>query len=262
MIRLEAHHVSFKIKGKTLVDDVSFALRQGELLAVVGPNGAGKSTLLKLLCGDLRVWGGDVMLWGRPLAAWPVREQAQLRAVLPQNSTLTFPFTALEVVLMGRIPHNNGVNRQADAEIAAAALHRVGMSHLAERLYPTLSGGERQQVQLARVLAQLGEDGGERGRVLLLDEPTTSLDLAHQHHTLCLAREYATMGVAVLAILHDLNLAAQYADRILMLKQGRLREIGTPEQVLTSHTIQDVFATPTVVMPHPQNQRPMVVPVL
>lgn len=262
MVRLEAHHVSFKIKGKTLVSDVSFALLRGELLAVVGPNGAGKSTLLKLLCGELRLWGGEVKLAGRLLSEWSVQERAHLRAVLPQSSTLTFPFTALEVVLMGRIPHNNGVNQPRDYQIAATTLHQVGMSHLAERLYPTLSGGERQQVQLARVLAQLGEDGGERGRVLLLDEPTASLDLAHQHSALRLAREYAAMGVAVLAILHDLNLAAQYADRILMLKEGRLKEIGTPEQVLTSRTIKDVFATPAVVIPHPQNQRPMVVPML
>lgn len=257
---LEAHHLSFKIRQKTLLDNVSFDLQPGELLAVIGPNGAGKSTLLRLLCGELQPGGGEIRLLGRPLAKWQVAEQAQIRAVLPQSSSLAFPFTALEVVLMGRTPHNNGVNRHQDSEISMAALHHLGIVHLAEQLYPTLSGGERQQVQLARVLAQIWDSGTKPGRLLFLDEPTNSLDLAHQHNSLRIARDFARAGTAVLAILHDLNLAAQYADRVMMLKAGRLVQIGRPEVVFTDGNILDVFNTPTLVMPHPESQRPMVIP--
>jgi len=255
-----ARRLHVAIGAKALLADVSLDVRGGEVVAVVGPNGAGKSTLRKVLCGDLTPSGGEVLMNERALTEWPLIERARSRAVLPQDSSLSFPFTVLEVVLMGRTPHVRGTEEPRDYEIARAALEAVEARHLEERLYPTLSGGERQRVQLARVLAQIWEaNGTNEARYLLLDEPTSSLDLAHQHSTLSIARRFAREGVGVLVILHDLNLAAQYADRIVMLRDGRMVASGPPAEVLTREAIQATFSMPVAVMKHPYLDCPLVI---
>lgn len=239
---LAAHQASYRIGRQWLLEQVSLALRPGELLALLGPNGAGKSTLLRLLTGEARPTRGGITLDGRPLQDWPSRALARRRAVLPQSSVLAFPFTVLEVVLLGRTPHCVGSERERDRDIAWQALAAADIVPLAERLYTTLSGGERQRVQLARVLAQIWEpprDG--EVRYLLLDEPVASLDLAHQHGVLALTHRLSREGVGVLAVLHDLNLAAQYADRVAMLASGRLQAVGAPRQVLTEERVEQVF---------------------
>lgn len=258
---LEARQVSFAIRSKLLVEAVSLEIQPGQITAVVGPNGAGKSTLLKLLCGDLQPNHGEVWLSGRPLKQWPAIEQARRRAILPQSSALSFPFTALEVVLMGRMPHCRGLEGAHDYKIARLALTKTESLHLQNRLYPTLSGGEQQRVQLARVLAQIWEPLPEGDRFLLLDEPTNNLDLAHQHHTLRLAKKLAYEGLGVLTILHDLNLAAQYADQVLALKAGRTVAVGPPSQIFTPETIFNAFDLSALVLPHPQHNCPLIVPV-
>ncbi|MEM7117545.1 MAG: heme ABC transporter ATP-binding protein [Chloroflexota bacterium] len=255
---LTANNLGFTVGRKAILQDVSVELAAGELLAVVGPNGAGKSTLLKLLTGDIRPSSGEVMLEKRPLSQWSRADLAKRRAVLLQQSHLTFAFSVLEVVLMGRIPHNSGVESDNDYAIAEEALDFVGLTDFADRVYPTLSGGEQQRVQLARILAQIWEPPAAGHRYLLLDEPTASLDLAYQQQTLKIARRFAMEGTAVLAILHDLNLAAQFADRILMLKGGTITAVGTPAEVLTSQTIETVFDTPVHVLTHPETKRPLV----
>jgi iron complex transport system ATP-binding protein len=228
---------------------------------VVGPNGAGKSTLLRVLSGDLRAYDGTVALLGRPLRAWAPDALARARAVLPQESTLTFPFSALEVVMLGRTPHGGSVGAHARA-ICLEALAAVAMDAMAERLYPTLSGGERQRVQLARVLAQIWRAAdAPGGRVLFLDEPIASLDLAQQHRALAVARRFAADGVAVLVVLHDLNLAAQHADRVAVLRDGALAAVGAPEAVLTPALVERVFGIPVAVVPHPAGGRPVLVPI-
>jgi iron complex transport system ATP-binding protein len=174
---------------------------------------------------------------------------------------LTFDFSAVEVVLMGRTPHNNGHESSHDWKIAAAALESVGLDVIAERAYPTLSGGEQQRVQLARVLAQIWDKPSTGERYLLLDEPTTSLDIAHQHSTLRLARRFTNEGTAVLAVLHDLNLAAQYADKIVMLKNGRTIFAGSPNETITADGVQQVFDMAVQVMHHPKYGFPLVLPV-
>ena len=258
---IEARHLRVNVgRSKALLDDVSLNVCAGEVLAVVGPNGAGKSTLRKALCGDLRPSRGEVLMNGRPLADWSLMERARTRAVLPQDSTLNFPFTVFEVVLMGRTPHVRGAEGARDYEIAREALEAVEAGHLKERLYPTLSGGERQRAQLARVLAQIWEPHPDHARYLLLDEPTSNLDLSHQHSTLEIARRFAREGVGVLVVLHDLNLAALYADRIVMLKDGRAIASGTPAEVLTRETIKDTFAMPVLVIKHPGSDHPLVIP--
>ena len=256
---LVARRVSVVAGGHELLSEVDCAIRPGELLGVVGPNGAGKSTLLKLLCGDLAPSSGEILLEGRPLRAWKNLEQAKRRAVLPQDSQLSFPFTALEVALMGRSPHVRGAECARDTAIAYETLEVAKALALADRLYPTLSGGEKQRVQLSRVLAQIWEAPETGSRYLLLDEPTNNLDLAHQHGILRIARLLAREGAGVFAVLHDLNLAAQYADRVLLLHGGRVAAAGTPREVLTEALIHATFDTPVVVTVHPCLDCPLVV---
>ena len=263
-VLLAADHLTVRRGGRTVLTGVSLDLRAGELTAIVGPNGAGKSTLLGTLTGDLRRHDGTVTLLGTPLARWAPGALARVRGVLPQESTLAFPFSALEVVMLGRAPHGGAVAPRA-REICIAALDAVGMAEHALRLYPQLSGGERQRVQLARVLAQIWEPpaaatGPAHGRLLFLDEPTAALDLAQQHRALAVARRLAAQGVAVLAVLHDLNLAAQHADRIGVLHAGRLVALGDPATVLTPGTVRAVFGMPVAVVPHPAGGRPVLVP--
>lgn len=256
---LEACAIRVVVGGAPLLDDVALNVAPGDVVAIIGPNGAGKSTLLRALAGDVQPADGTVRLLGRPLHAWPVQEQARRRAVLPQQSTLAFAFTAREVVLLGRVPHSGGAAGPRDVAIAEAALEAVDAGHLADRWYTTLSGGEQQRVHLARVLAQIWEPIDDQPRFLLLDEPTNNLDLAHQHHTLALARRWARQSVGVVVVLHDLNLAAQYADRLVLLYAGRVVAVGTPADVLTPAQIAAVFGLPVQVLAHPSFPGPLVV---
>lgn len=256
---LEARNLGVRMGGNMLVDGVSLTVEPGQVLAVVGPNGAGKSTLLRTLSGEIAPDQGAVFFNERPLTEWKAREQAQMRAVLPQSSTLSFAFRVLDVVLMGRTPHIHGAESHHDIQIARDALTTVEMADFAARSYTTLSGGEQQRVHLARVLAQIWEESPLGPRYLLLDEPTTSLDLAHQHRTLQIARRSAGQGVGVLAVLHDLNLAARYADQVLVMREGRSLISGSPHAVFTPETIEAAFDTPVLVIPHPRFDCPLIV---
>jgi iron complex transport system ATP-binding protein len=245
---LEAREVSYAVGGRPLVDGVTLAVQAGEVLAVVGPNGAGKSTLVKLLAGDLEPAAGEVLLEGRPLRAYPVRELARRRAVLPQQTVLQFAFTAEQVVELGTSARR-GEREDGDVH---EAMSRTDVLHLAPRSFPTLSGGEQARVSLARVLVQ-------RTRVVLLDEPTTSLDVRHQELVMRLARSLAGGDRAVAVVLHDLNVAAAYADRVAVLRDGRLAACGTPWEVLTGPRLSELFECPLVVLPHPCRSCPLVV---
>ncbi len=231
---------------RVLIEDLSLSLAPGEVLGLLGPNGAGKSTVLAGLCGDLVPIAGSAVLDGRPLADWSRGDLARRRAVLPQASRMAFSFPVRDIVGMGVLPGSGAV----PATLVAEALSRADVAHLAGRDYVTLSGGEQQRVQLARVLAQLWSGAGPR--YLLLDEPTASLDLAHQLAVLELARALARdEGFGVLAIVHDLGLAARAADRLALLKDGRLVAAGPPGEVLDSATIARVFGVTARVLPHP-----------
>lgn len=253
MLRVENLQIS---RGRKIVlADLNLELRPGEVLGVLGPNGAGKSTLLGALCGELRADQGKVLLDQRQIGEWEGAHRAQRLAVLPQTSTLDFAFSVEEVVGMGRLPHQTG--RQRDEEVVAAALHAADVGHLAGRRYTALSGGERQRVHLARVLAQLWP--GEAGQTLLLDEPTSMLDPLHQHTTLQAVRAFADHGAAVLVILHDLNLAARYCDRILLLDNGRPHALDTPQQVLRPESLKAVFGLDVLVQAHPERGHPLII---
>lgn len=246
-------------RGRAL-GPLSLELMPGEVLAVVGPNGAGKSTLLSALSGELRCTVGEVVLDGQPLLKWPSRERALRLGVLPQESSLGFGFTVLEVALLGRSPYASRGEGSVDMEVALAALDVMDIRHLASRPYTSLSGGERQRAQLARVLAQLWDAPADGHRYLLLDEPTSSLDLAHQHLVLEEAARFAHQGGAVLAVLHDLNLAARYAHRIAVLAGGRLVELGSPSQVLRAELIASTFGLQVQVVEWPDVSGPLVIP--
>ena len=254
------HDITVQIGDATLVEDASAAIRPGALTAIIGPNGAGKTTLLRVASGELAPVAGTVRMDDRALDGLPPRQQARQRAVMPQQSQLHFAFSVLEVVLMGRTPHlQGGGETKRDWQIAEAALDAVDMAAFAERSFPTLSGGEQQRVHLARALAQIWSPPADGSRYLLLDEPTASLDLAHQHNVLQAARGLATDGVGVLAILHDLNLAAQYADHVVVMRQGRVHAQGAPDAVFTPTCIHDVFGWPVCVLDHPTQSCPLIV---
>lgn len=255
---LTADNLGVRRGQRWVLEGLSLQLRAGEVLGVLGPNGAGKSTLLGGLCGELSADAGHVLLDDRALAAWAGVERARRVAVLPQASTLEFGFSVEQVVSMGRLPHRSGQAR--DAEVVAAALAATDCGHLQQRSYLALSGGERQRVHLARVLAQLWpEPGGVATGTLLLDEPTSMLDPFHQHTTLQAIRTFAAAGAAVLLILHDLNLAARYCDRILLLEQGKVAALGTPAQVLQAERLKQVFGLEVLVQAHPELGHPLII---
>jgi iron complex transport system ATP-binding protein len=258
---LIGNNLTVRISDKTLVNNVSITVEPGEIYAVIGPNGAGKSTLLRAITGDIQPESGQVLMDGIPLKRWKRRDRARVRGILAQSNTLNFGFSVLQVVLMGRSPHSGGRENRRDYAIARDALDACEVLHLEDRVYTTLSGGERQRVQLARVLAQIWEPSPDHPRYLLMDEPTNNLDLTHQHSTLKRARQFAQAGTAVFVILHDLNLAAEYADKILLINQGETHAIGTPQTVLTPQNIFDTFKMRIVVTAHPLNNRPLIVPV-
>ncbi|ACJ01204.1 heme ABC transporter ATP-binding protein [Rhodospirillum centenum] len=224
--------------GRTLLDRVDLSLDPGAFTVILGPNGAGKSTLLRALCGDLKPARGRVTLDGADVWRLGPVELARRRAVLPQDISVSFPFPAREVVGWGvrDLPP-----AAADA-LVARALAAADAAHLADRPVTRLSGGERRRVHLARALAQAwAADRPDLRAVLLLDEPTAGLDPRHQHLVLRLAADLARQGMAVAAVLHDLDLAARYADRVMLLADGRLVALGPPSAVLTPDTIRTVF---------------------
>ncbi len=258
---LSGDQLSVVIDGLVLVDIDALQVEPGLLLGMVGPNGAGKSTALRVLSGEQTPTTGRVVMNGTSLADWPARERALTRAVLPQSSSLNFAFRVSDVVLMGRCPHSGNTSTADDMDIAGQAMQMTDTAHLAERIYTDLSGGEKQRVHLARVLSQLWTDETTEPKYLLLDEPTSALDLAHQHQILSIVRAFAQQhNVGVLVILHDLNLAAMYVDRLVMLRQGRVHAAGTPAEVLDAATVEAVFDYPVTIGEHPGRKGcPMVI---
>ncbi len=254
MTGAELRGVGVSIGGRRILDGVDLAVRPGELVALIGPNGAGKSTALGVLAGDTEPDTGSALIAGRDARTLKVTELGRLRAVLLQQKGVSFSYPVREVVAMGRMPWARTPQSDDDEAIVTDALERTATAHLADRDVTTLSGGELARVSLARVLAQ-------RCPIVLLDEPTDALDLGHQEQVLTLATGLARAGGAVLAVLHDLNLAAAYADRVVLLSGGRVVADGTPEEVLTAERLAAVYAYPVEVIPHPGTGAPLVLPV-
>ena len=252
---ISAHHISVKFADTTILDNVSINLNPGEVTALLGPNGAGKSTLLKVLSGELKT-KANLRYFGQSRDVWTPAKLAMHLGLVPQHSTLSFPFLASEVVELGAIPLKLS-NREIKA-LAKHYLNTVDMLPLASRPYPSLSGGEKQRIHFARVLSQLHHAKGQT--ILMLDEPTSALDLAHQHNTLALAREMATKNnAAVIVVLHDLNLASQYSDRIIVLNQQKIVADGSPWDAITSEMISDVYGYDVIITEHPKKGFPLVI---
>jgi iron complex transport system ATP-binding protein len=249
---VRARDVACVLRGARILDGVDLDVAAGELVAVVGPNGAGKSTLLRLLAGDLTPTEGSVEMAGTPLGRLSRAELARCRAVMPQHTTIGFGFTVRQVVEMGCHPWHTA--SEGPAEVVADSLERVGIADLGERTFRTLSGGERALATFARVLAQCTP-------LLLLDEPTASLDLHHQERVMRIARDVADGGGAVVVVAHDLNLAAAYADRLCLLHRGSVVATGAPWATLREDVLFDVFGQRMMVAPSPGDGTPLVVPI-
>ena len=244
--------------GRTpVLTDVSFSVAAGEYFVVIGPNGTGKTSLLKAIAGLLAPAAGEIAILGKAATAYGRREFSRTVAVVPQQAGGDFPFTVAETVLMGRSPHLPlwGLERSEDYAAADEAMQFTDVAHLAGRRLDQLSGGERQRVIIARAICQ-------QPRLLLLDEPTAALDPAHQVHILDLMeRLRRERGVAVLMVSHDLNLAAMYGDRLLLLDRGRVASVGTPREVLTGERLARSYGCPMLVDENPLGQTPRVIPI-
>jgi iron complex transport system ATP-binding protein len=257
---IEARDVSVSIGRKRIIANVNFDIRTGEMAAIVGPNGSGKTTFLKAVSGDLP-YTGNISINGRDITAMKPWQAAAIRAVLPQATALSFPFTVREVVKLGLTGGRSDVLPGEDERLPSRALARVDLEGFAGRFYQELSGGEQQRVQLARVLCQVWApvlDGSPR--YLLLDEPVSSLDIKHQLIIMNIARDFARRGGGVVAILHDLNLAAMFADRIFVMHRGSLAAAGSPQSVLSDELISRVFECRLKVGALPAGNTPFVLP--
>lgn len=239
----ETRGVTFIRGGRTVLETVDFAAPAGTFTAIVGPNGAGKSTLLKMMAGEHHPTHGAVLIDGVPLATLGARRAAMRRAVLPQSTNLSFPFNVREIAALGITVPGFVMARGEVDDLIDAALDRVDLIDKADRLYDALSGGERQRAQLARVLCQSWAGERQNGPgILMLDEPTAAQDLAHQLRVLDAARDHARAGGAAVVVLHDLNLAARYAGRMVVIADGRKVAEGAPAEVLTLDLLRSVFS--------------------
>lgn len=243
---LETSGASVAIAGRLIVDDVDLTVAPGTVTALIGPNGAGKSSLIRVLAGVATPTAGRVLFEGRDWTTISRRERARIAALVEQDATTDLAITVADAVALGRTPHGTllSPSTAADKSAVDAAMATARITELADRDYATLSGGERQRVNVARALAQTP-------RLLLLDEPTNHLDVSAQLDVLGVVRGLAERGVGVLTALHDLNLAAAYADRAVLLFRGRVVAAGTPREVLTPRLIGDAYGVTATVMEHP-----------
>lgn len=259
---IEARNITVIRGDKLLLDDVSLSLAPGRLTAIVGPNGAGKSTFLRVLSGEMKPNSGDVFLDGKRLADVPATLLAGRRAVVPQTSNLSFPFTVIEVVMLGATVPAFHLTDSKALKAASAALEAVGLDDFANRFYGSLSGGERQRAHLARALCQLSAgsrlDAGPQA--LLLDEPTASLDLKYQREALTRVRREVDDGRAALLIIHDLNLACAIADEVVLMAAGRIVLKGPPERVAKDDVLSGVYGLPIRVARDAQSGQLLIVP--
>lgn len=250
---LQARGLRYEAGRKAIVEDIDIDVSGGSVTGVLGPNGAGKSTLLHLLAGTLRPSAGTVSLNGEDLLGLGRRPRARRVALVEQDATTDLSLTVREITLLGRTPHRSILagDSVGDLQLADASLAAVGMADFGNRLFDTLSGGERQRVQLARALVQ-------QPQLLLMDEPTNHLDIHAQLSVLTLVRDLASQGVTAVAALHDMNLAAQFCDHLIVLDGGRVVSAGPVSEVLTRDMIRSVYSVRAEILHHPSSQRPIV----
>ncbi|TGK77560.1 heme ABC transporter ATP-binding protein [Leptospira noumeaensis] len=244
---IQAIDLNFSIGSKQILSKIELEIQPGELHVLIGRNGAGKSTLFHLLCGDIRPEKGNIYLDGIPLNSYSKNQLAKLRAVLTQETAITFPIHSEAVIALGRHPHVTDTRR--DKEIVQTCLKITDSIEQKDQNYATLSGGERQKINFGRILAQAWETPP---RYIFLDEPVSALDIPNQYKTLNICRHMANQGYAVFMILHDLNLAAQYADKVTLLHKGSIVKSGDPNEVLTIENLETAFGIKTRILNAPE----------
>jgi len=254
---LEVRNISYGVRGKAILSNISFSVGPGKLVAILGPNGAGKSTLLKIISRELNALQGTIFFSGKQLHSHSVEQLSLQRAVLTQSIQLSSRFEANEVVMMGRYPHFESFPSEKDKAIVNEVMQMTETYPYNDRIYQELSGGEQQRIQFARVMTQVR---GENvfNRMLLLDEPLNNLDVRHQYKLLSIASEFSKNGNTVLTVLHDINLAAMYADEVILMAKGHVHSIGLPKDVITGENITSCYDFPARVESHPFHQCPVV----
>ncbi len=253
MLEVKALHKSYQ--GKSVVTDVSFAVERGEFFGIIGPNGSGKSTLMKMISGVISPDGGEILIAEKPIGSYSRKALARLLAVLEQEALPPVGFRVREVLEMGRFPYQNWLGEEAEdpTPLIDEIVGMLGLAELEDRTLDQLSGGEKQRVALGKSLVQ-------KPLLLLLDEPTTYLDIGYQIQLMDIVRSWQrNTQVTVVAVLHDLNLASLYCDRILMVHKGNLIRVGDPRDILQSSLIEQVYGTRPIVMEHPVHQLPQII---
>ena len=256
---LKTENIHYSIGKKSILNGISAAFNPGEFNMILGPNGSGKSTFLKIFSGEINKYNGSVFYGEEKITTLKKEELAKHRAVMSQQPELSFPLMVEEVVMMGRYPHFSFAPNKRDESICNQVMERMNLISFKERNYLTLSGGEKQRVQYARVLAQIWGKPAEGHRYLFLDEPLTSLDINYQQEFLQIAREFTNEGTVLIAVMHDINLAIQYADKLFFLKEGKLIAHGSPKDIMHETLIKEVFNVDTSIINNPINNNPLVV---
>lgn len=254
---LKASSVSFHIKDKYLVNDINVNFGEGQFTVIMGQNGAGKSTLLKILANSLKSSTGDVEFNSTNIKDFHALQLAKLRAVLSQHYDITFPITVDDIIIMGRYPHFKNVPTHEDIKICEEVMEMLNIDNLKGREYDTLSGGEAQKVQMARVLAQIWEK--ETTKILFLDEPVSNLDMKYQNQILSMAKRISRENCIVIAVLHDINLSINYADRIVFMKDGLIKYTLNDLKELTEEIIFDIFNVKAKIINNPFTDKPLVI---
>lgn len=255
---LSAKDISYSIGKKNILKDISAEFRPGEFNMILGPNGSGKSTFLKIISAEINEYAGTVLYEDKNARSIKKEMLAKYRAVMSQQPELSFPLTVEEVVMMGRYPHFNFSPGKNDEAICNEVIGRMNLQAFRQRNYLTLSGGEKQRVQYARVLAQIWEKPQEGYRYLFLDEPLSNLDISYQQEFLELAKEFALKHTVVIAVMHDINLAIEYAGQLFFFKEGALFVKGKPGEIITTELILNVYKVQTGIIQNPHSGKPLV----
>lgn len=253
---IKAHQISYKHKEFHILDSVDVHLEYGEFLAIVGPNGAGKSSLLSVLANEVKS-KHQIVFKDKNINDWQVGELSKHKAKFSQHNSNDIPLEVKDVVMMGRYPYFDAQPKREDHEAMNHMMYETDVYHLKDREYNTLSGGEKQRVHLSRVMAQLQNDIAHK--LMFLDEPLNNLDVKHQYRALEIIKNFTKKANSAIVVLHDLNLAAQFADKILLMKSGRVSAYGTPTEVFTAENISEAYNFPCTICDHPITNNPMII---
>lgn len=254
---IRGHQIHYSHKKYHILHSVDISVEYGEFLAIVGPNGAGKSTLLSVLANELTTNQPNVLFKDRVFKDWDLRELAKNKAKFSQHNTGDIPLLIKDVVMMGRYPYFNSTPKPEDIAAIESSMQETDILHLKDREYNSLSGGEKQRVHLARALAQLKNNITHK--LLFLDEPLNNLDVKHQHRALKTIKQFTKNANTAIVVLHDLNLAAQFADKILLMKNGKVAAHGRPQDVFNEKTISDAYNFPCAICANPVTKNPMII---